>query len=161
MKQHWDNLINQIQTLIDSDAAVINGLRNSTDVSKIKKTFQKNVKTLSKLVEEFAVFVPDPEADEVQLPFDSTEFVESWNDYKEFLLGVYGIVLIPVEEKRRLKKLYRLSSKNEKTALDIIDLLINSRYRNINSTILLQLSDDKPGNEAETESNFTIKKNTI
>ncbi len=55
------------------------------------------------LIEEFGMFVPDPERDEIELPFDSVEFSEAWSDYKEFLFEVYNIVLVPVEERLRLK----------------------------------------------------------
>jgi len=164
MKKKWQMLVESAQKLIDDDAAVINGLRNGPDVNKIRKTFQSNVKSLSKQIEEFGMFVPDPERDEITMPFDSVEFTEAWNDYKEFLFDVFGIVLVPVEERRRLNKLFKLSKKNEETALEFIDFYITSRYKSIFALKDFQVNNDKdePGDDAPIkDEKFTLKRNTI
>lgn len=160
MKKSWDKVIELAQKLINDDAVVINGLRGSGNVSKIKKTFEQNVKHLSRALEEMNVFVPDPERDEIILPFDGEAFAEAWDDYKEFMREVFDIVLVPVEERRRLKKLHRIASKNEETAIEIVDFLITSRYKSIFKPEKLQLTGEQPDAE-ETETKFTIKKNTL
>lgn len=159
MKQHWDNLTEAIQKLIDDDAVVINGLRHGKGIAQIKKTFEKNLKNLLDAQERFETFVADPEAQTVELPFTGEEFAQAWADYKEMLLGVHNIVLLPVEERRRLTKLYRLSSKNEKTASDILDFYINCRYQRL----LFRPTDEQLYGETPEaeETGFTIKKNTI
>ncbi|WP_158602552.1 hypothetical protein [Proteiniphilum sp. X52] len=161
MKEHWNNLVDQIQKMIDDEATVINGLRNGPDVTKIKKNFERNVKTLGKQIDEFSVFVPDPEADEIEMPFDSEEFAGTWKDYKEFLYDVFGIILVPVEERRRLKKLFNISKKNEERALEFLDFYICSRYKSIFLPKDFQLNNDQPGDEPAKESGFTLKKKTI
>ncbi|MDD2300458.1 MAG: hypothetical protein PHU69_12585 [Fermentimonas sp.] len=162
MKEKWQMLVESVQKLIDDDAVVINGLRNGPDVGKIRKTFQNNVKILNKQMTEFSVFVPDPERDEIKMPFDSVEFKEAWDDYKEFLLDVFGIVLVPVEERRRLKKLYKISGKDEATALEFIDFYITSRYKSIFVPKDFQMNNDEPGDEIPVkDETFTLKRNTI
>lgn len=162
MKEKWQMLVESVQKLIDDDAAVINGLRSGPDVNKIRKAFQSNVKTLSKHISEFSVFVPDPERDEITLPFDSVEFTEAWSDYKEFLLDVFGIILVPVEERRRLKKLFNISKKDEATALEFIDFYITSRYKSIFTPKHFQINTDEPGDDVPVkEETFTLKRNTI
>lgn len=160
MKVHWLSLIESVQKLIDDDAAVINGLRNGPDVSKIRKNFERNIKEVSRRIEEFGTLVPDPEAETIELPFDSEEFAAAWNDYKEFLNEVYNTILVPVEERRRLTRLYRFASKKEETALEIIDFLISSRYKTIFKPNNLQLAGETPDTE-NADSGFTIKKNTL
>lgn len=161
MKDHWENLLDQIQTIVDDGATVINGLRSGPDVTKIKKKFDRNVKSLSKLIEEFSVFVPDPESAEIELPFDSIAFTDSWNDYKQFLYDVFGIVLVPVEERRRLNKLFSISRKNEENALELIDFYICCRYKSIFLPKDFQSNIDQPGDEPSKEISFTLKKKTI
>jgi len=161
MRENWHNLVTQIQKLIDDDAAVINGLRHGKDVSKIKRNFERNVKDISKGIEEFGQFVPDPEREEIELPFDSAEFAEAWSDYKEFLFNVWQIVLVPVEERRRLKKLFCIAKKKEERALDFIDFYICSRYKSIFVPKDFQLNNDEPGDEAPTIQPFSIQKKTI
>lgn len=161
MKEKWQMLVESVQKLIDDDAVVINGLRNGPDVGKIRKTFQNNVKILNKQMTEFSVFVPDPERDEIKMPFDSVEFKEAWDDYKEFLLDVFGIVLVPVEERRRLKKLYKISGKDEATALEFIDFYITSRYKSIFVPKDFQFNNDEPGDEAPVKETFTLNRNTL
>ncbi len=73
------------------------------------------------LIEEFGMFVPDPERDEIELPFDSVEFSEAWSDYKEFLFEVYNIVLVPVEERLRLKSFLGSLRKMKKRHLNILN----------------------------------------
>ena len=161
MKEHWRNLVEQIQKLIDENAAVVNGLRNGPDITKIKKNFERNVKNLGKQMDEFSMFVPDPEREEIELPFDSAEFLSSWNDYKEFLLTVFGIILVPVEERRRLKKLVNISKKNEERALEFLDFYICSRYKSIFLPKDFQINNEQPGDEPVKDALFTLKRNTI
>ncbi len=161
MKQKWSMLVESIQKLIDDDAVVMNGLRNGSDINKIKKNFQRNTKNIGVLIEEFGMFVPDPERDEIELPFDSAEFADAWNDYKEFLLDVYNIVLVPVEERLRLKKLFRISKKNEETALEFIEFYITSRYKSIFAPKDFQFNNDEPGDEAPVKETFTLNRNTL
>lgn len=161
MKEHWANLVEQIQKMIDDEAIVINGLRNGPDVTKIKKNFERNVKTLGKFIEEFSVFVPDPESEKIEMPFDSEEFTSTWKDYKEFLYDVFGIILVPVEERRRLKKLFNISRKNEERALEFLDFYICSRYKSIFLPKDFQLNNDQPGDEPAKETGFTLNKTTL
>lgn len=161
MKEQWLNLVEQIQKLIDDNAAVINGLRNGPDVKKIRKNFERSVKILGKQIEEFSMFVPDPEADEIELPFKTPEFESSWREYKEFLHQVFGIVLVPVEEKRRLKKLYNISKKNEERALEYIDFYICSRYKSVFLPKDFQLNSEEETVEKIPDHSFTLKKTTI
>lgn len=161
MKQHWENIVIQVQKLIDDDAAVINGLRNSPDVSKIRKNFERNVKNLIKQIDEFSEFVPDPDREEIELPFDSVEFTEAWKDYKEFLFKVFNIILVPVEERRRLNKIFNVSKKNDQRALELIDFFICSRYKSIFQPKDFQLNNDSPGDEPVNDAEFTLKRNTI
>lgn len=154
-------LVESIQNLIDDDASVINGLRNGPDITKIKKNFERNVKTLGKHIEEFDMFVPDPGRDEIELPFNSEEFTQSWSEYKEFLFDVFGIVLVPIEERRRLKKLFNISKKNEERALEFLDFYICCRYKSIFLPKDFQLNNDEPGDESVSKSSFTLKRNTI
>ena len=161
MKEHWRNLVEQIQKLIDDNAAVVNGLRNGPDITKIKKNFERNVKNLGKQMDEFSMFVPDPEREEIELPFDSVEFLSSWNDYKEFLFTVFGIILVPVEERRRLKKLFNISKKNEERALEFLDFYICSRYKSIFLPKDFQINNEQPGDEPTGDALFTLKRNTI
>lgn len=161
MKENWLNLVEQIQRLIDDNAAVINGLRNGPDVTKIRKNFERSVKSLSKQIEEFSMFVPDPEADEIELPFESPEFESSWSEYKDFLYQVFGIVLVPVEEKRRLKKLYNISKKNEERALEYIDFYICSRYKSVFLPKDFQHNSEEETEEKTPDHSFTLKKTTI
>ena len=56
MKQKWSMLVESIQKLIDDDAVVMNGLRNGSDINKIKKNFQRNTKNIGVLIEEFGMF---------------------------------------------------------------------------------------------------------
>lgn len=161
MREKWQMLVESAQRLINDDAAVINGLRNGPDVNKIRKRFQTNVKALSKQIEEFGIFVPDTEREEIEMPFDSIEFNNSWNEYKEFLFEVYRIVLVPVEERRRLKKLYRISKKNEETALEFIDFYITSRYKSIFAPKDFQINNDAPGEEAPVKETFSLNKKTL
>ena len=161
MKQHWENIVIQVQKLIDDDAAVINGLRAGTDVSKIRKNFERNVKNLSKQIDEFSEFVPDPDREEITLPFDSVEFTEAWRDYKEFLIDVFNIVLVPVEERRRLNKIFNISKKNEQRALELLDFFICSRYKSIFQPKDFQFNNDSPGDEPANDTEFTLKRKTI
>jgi len=154
-------LVESAQKLIDDDAAVINGLRNGPDVTKIKKNFERNVKTLGKQIEEFSMFVPDPDRDEIELPFNSEEFARSWDDYKEFLFDVFGIVLVPIEERRRLKKLFNISKKNEERALEFLDFYICCRYKSIFLPKDFQLNNDEPGDEPKVENPFSLKQKMI
>lgn len=122
MKQKWKVLVESIQKLIDDDAVVMNGLRNGSDINKIKKRiFNAMLKIIGVLIEEFGMFVPDPERDEIELPFDSVEFSEAWSDYKEFLFEVYNIVLVPVEERLRLKSFLGSLRKMKKRHLNILN----------------------------------------
>ncbi len=160
MKKSWDKVIELTQKLISDQVVIMNGLRGSGNVSKIKKTFEQNLKQLDRAIEEFNLFVPDPERDEITLPFDSEAFAEAWDDYKEFMREVFDIILVPVEERRRLNKLHRISSKNEETAIEIIDFLITSRYKSIFKPEKLQLTGEQPDAE-EAGDSFTLKKNTL
>lgn len=153
-------LVEQVQKIIDDDAAVINGLRSGPDVSKIKRNFAQNVRAISKQIEEFSMFVPDPERDEIEMPFASVEFDEAWSDYKEFLFDVFNIVLVPVEERRRLKKLFNISRKNEERALEFLDFYICSRYKSIFTPKDFQVNDE-PGDEAGEKKTFNFKRTTI
>lgn len=159
MKKNWENLVNAIQKLIDDDSVVINGLRSCGEVTKIKKNFKRNVEAIGKAIDEMDTLLPDPDNKPIELPFESNEFSEAWDDYKEYLRCVFDIVLVPVEEKKRLNKLYKLSSKNEKVAIDIIDFLISSRYKTIFKPTDFQLSGNEP--DAQQEVGFSIKKSTL
>ncbi|MEA4918117.1 hypothetical protein SDC9_136061 [bioreactor metagenome] len=161
MKEHWNNLVEQIQKTIDDDAAVINGLRSGPDVAKIKKNFERNVKTLSKLIEEFSVFVPDPESEKIEMPFESEEFAENWEDYKAFLYEVYQVILLPREERRRLNYLNKISGRKEEEALELIDFYIRNRCKTILIPKNFQLNNDQPGDEPEVENPFTLKQKII
>ena len=161
MKQHWDNLIEQIQKLINDDAAVINGLRNGKDVSKIKKTFQQNVKSVGKMVEEFAVFVPDPDAEAIELPFGSDVFREAWEDYKDYLNEQFQLVMMPTMEKKRVWRLYNGSKKDEKKAVEMLEYLICSGYRMFFIPTDAQLTGQSAVAESSEETSFTFEKKTI
>lgn len=161
MKERWANLVEQIQKIIDDDAAIINGLRPGPDVTKIKKNFERNVKALGKAIEEFSVFVPDPEVEKIEMPFGSDEFAATWKDYKEFLYDVFGIILVPVEERRRLKKLFNISRKSEERALEFLDFYICSRYKSIFLPKDFQLNSDQLGDEPAKDSGFTLNKKTL
>jgi len=154
-------LVESVQKLIDDDASLISGLRNGPDIAKIRKNFERNVKNLVKQIEEFGMFVPDPDRDEIELPFNSADFSDSWSDYKEFLFSVFGIILVPVEERRRLKKLYNISRKDESRALEFLDFYICSRYKSIFLPKDFQLNNDEPGDESTKDTAFTLKRTTI
>lgn len=165
MKDKWIELVEQIQILIDDDAKVIYGLRDIPETRKIKRNFKNNIESLSKSIEQFNTFIPaDEECEEIKLPFDTTEFSEAWDDYKEFLLGVFKIALIPVEEKRRLKRIYRFADRDEKKAIDLIDFLMTGRYKSIFKPTDFQLTGEMPAKENEgsgDEATFTIEKTTL
>lgn len=161
MDEQWKILVEHIQALVNSDAAVINGLRNGPDVSKIKKNFKDNVKKLSDQVERFQMFIPDPVNQQIVLPFTSEKFANAWRDYKEFLLVVEIITLKPIEERYRLNRIYRLSDKNEEMAIELLDFFISNRYKSIFKPNTYSTNTEQPGEEVKEDLAFSTEAKTL
>lgn len=58
----------------------------------------------------------------IELPFNSNEFIDTWNDWLEYKQEEFKFTYKSKQSlKAAFKKLYRLSEGNEKTAIEIIE----------------------------------------
>ena len=160
MIEEWKKVINEIQSLIDETAVVINGLRNGKDVGKIKNQFNKRVKSVSKSVDDFGSYVKDPEAATVELPFDSEAFKTAWEFYKVYLHEVHGFGLENTVEIKRLSMLFKFAGKDEKTAIEMLDYFIATRSKTIFKPDSKLLTGDTASDDS-ISSAFSLQKQTL
>lgn len=87
---------------------------------------------------------------EIKLPWETKSFKKAWQNWREYLLEQHGIKISSRTEQKQLENLFKISEKDEKKALEMIDYSISSFYRT-----LFKLDE----REKKTESNNTIKRN--
>jgi len=164
MKQHWNDLKIQIQEFLNDYGAVLYGLRNGKEANKFRKEYVRKFNKLQKKMDEFGTFIPDPEAETFELPFESEKFQNSWEDYKNYLYEQFQVIMSQTMERRRVWRLYNIAKKDENKAIEILDYFICSGYKSFFVPSDEQLSGKTP--EAETDNQepeikFTLKKNTL
>ncbi len=118
-EKHYHNLQGVFQELCDSN--------NLTD-QQIERINQ----SLSGLVEFYnSLQNPDINAAITELPFQSKEFLQAWEEWKQYKKEQHKFVYKSIAEKSALKKLVERSNNNELDAIKIIEDSISNGWKGL------------------------------
>lgn len=162
MREVFKNLEQSIQQILTEYGTLVNGLK-SEQRTKFRRQLEKSSKKVIECMEKVDTLIPDNENTEIELPFSSDKFAEAWSEYKEYLLETHHIVLPPIAENKRVTKLFRISSKNEERAIQILDHLICTLQKNIYPPTKFQLQEAESTGEIsatpeEEAQSFTLQR---
>ena len=151
MKPQWESLSNKMEVhnkLIEEFTAQ---LGTDPKYSRALKALENNWVHVVQLHNDFDKLVEPIAKVEVKLPFDGDEFRDLWITYKEYLLEDHHQYFGSRREAIMLKRLSRLSGKDEKIACEMLELFISSGNRSIYKATSKQLSGEEIGTQEEPQ----------
>ena len=160
LKKTWDSNTKEVNSLMELINQCTNLLSPGTDNEKLKKKLLKtadNVAQKANSIDKTISVIPDPV--DIVLPFASEEFKIAWEYYLHFLEEAHSLSLASTVENKRLDFLYKISGKDEKRAIEILDFHIRQNYKPLYKLREDQLSGDEQPEEINNNS-FNIKQET-
>lgn len=157
MKPIWDKYSVAVSELMSMIEEFGEGLTEA----RFQKAFRKIVIASEKVVEQHNAIdkMIDPiAAIDVKMPFESKEFMDMWNIYKEYMIESHNYVIKSRQETILLSRLKRLSDNNQNRAIMMLELFISSGYKSIFKPSEKQLTGDEPTKPEEQATGLDLSK---
>lgn len=158
MKPQWTNFSNAFADFNNAFAEFSEGVLDT----RTKKATKKLADIWNKVVfqqNEFDKLVEPIRPIALTMPFPSSEFLEMWTTYKEYLLEDHNAYVGSRRESIMLKRLKKISEANERRAIETLEFIISSGYKSIFKPSDKQLNGEEPAKvEAEQSAIDTTKK---
>lgn len=130
MRKDWEELYLALGDFQDELEEHLPELPQSKHFNQRKKSLSKKWALLQKLANEFDTVVPSITSIHFTKPFESVEFTQAWQMWKEYLQEQHGISMRSRMEFYSLKRLVEISGKKVDEAIRILDFAMGTGYRN-------------------------------
>ena len=130
MKDLWNKYWKLLEeTNMELNAFLEEGGLSTISIGKSKK-FLTSWNKQKKMAADLDQFITPVEAMEVKFPFNSDEFTEMWQRWKDYLSEQYGQLMRSRSEVSALEYLDKISKSDEEKAIYILRYAMANRYRN-------------------------------
>lgn len=130
MRKDWESLYVALGEFQDELEEHLPELPQSKHFNQRKKSLSRKWALLQKLANEFDSLIPGVDRIPVKAPFDSVDFAESWQMWKDYLSEQHSISMKSRMEVNSLKRLVEISGKSDKEAIRILVFAMGTGYRN-------------------------------
>ncbi len=149
MKELWDKLSQAISDYNSLSEEFQQGLSEPRTIKANKVLLEKWNHIIS-LHNEYDRIVEPIQPIEIKMPFESEDFKEIWNTYKEYLLEDHQMHIGSRREQIMLSRLKRMSDKNVSRAIAMIEFFVSSGYKTIFKPSDKQLTGEEPLKEVDS-----------
>ncbi len=161
MKTQWDNFSKGFDKFNKLYAELVAGITDKKSLNAIKIA-TKEWNKLIMLHNEFDKLVEPVSPIDIKSPFKSAEFAETWKLYKEYLEETHKQYIPSRRELMMLRRLHKLSDKDEKRAIDFLEYYICHGSKGIYKPTEKQLTGEEPGKvEDVDQSQFDVNAKRI
>jgi hypothetical protein len=156
MKELWEKFTSETETfssqLTELSENVVD-IRLKKGVIKMVDGFNKMVSLINEIDKQIEPISPVM----VKMPFPGEEFQNTWILYKEYMIESHKVFIMTRQESVILKKVFNLSGKDEKRAIDMLEFFIQNGYRSIFRPSDKQLYGEEPPTVEVSSMNFNSK----
>ena len=125
MKEIWNDAWNELECVNKR----MNEYLEKSTVNSLKQ-LTTAINRLNEKCEKFDTYMQPSEPKEIELPFTSKEFADTWNTWKDYLQEQHGQVIRSRSQQSALTILKQYAEDNEETAIFMLHHAMMTRARN-------------------------------
>jgi hypothetical protein len=131
MKDHWENIGNEIHAFKDSLETLLDMLPQSAKIYKQVASLQKSWGKVQRAVNDMDPFITPVKSIEVKSPLlADADFKATWKFWKEYLGEQHGIAMRSRAELMALKRLIDISEEKPQTAVAYLEFAMSRMDKN-------------------------------